>query len=194
MVPAQSESVAEHMREAVILAALVSSPSVIAEFESDIERMRCADGFHKTLRDIILRHPPDADRETINSEIARLIGPDALENLITQSHVAIIPCIRFPDDIEKVRLTVSEELAKLRASQGLDAEIADAVEDMVSAEDEGLTWRVSEAARAAEQARRSGQEDREEYEISENGARISRTEKNALDALLETIKSQKPHS
>jgi DNA primase len=38
---------------------------------------------------------------------------------------------------------------------------------------------------------RSGQEDKAEYELGENGARISLDERNALDALLASIKSQK---
>ena len=40
---------------------------------------------------------------------------------------------------------------------------------------------------------RHDQEDRVDYVIGENGARISREEKAALDALLNRIKEQKPH-
>jgi DNA primase len=55
-----------------------------------------------------------------------------------------------------------------------------------------VTWRLSEAARAADRATRSsGQEDKAEYEVGENGARIKRDERSALDALLDTIKYSK---
>ena len=101
--------------------------------------------------------------------------------------------MRQPGVPEKVRQTVAAEFAKLNAARGLNAEIAEAVEDLSGVADEGLTWRLTEAVKAADKARRSGQEDREEYEVGENGARISRHERNALDALLETIKTQKPH-
>lgn len=74
----------------------------------------------------------------------------------------------------------------------MDAEIAEAVEDMSGLADEGVTWRLSEAARAADQATRTGQEDRAEYDVGDNGARMSRDERSAFDALLDQIKYQKP--
>ena len=185
-------AVTEHLREAVILAALATCPQVIEDFESDIERMRCSDGFHARLRDLLLQCLGDAP-ETVASKISAQLGDTALENLLSQSHVAVIPCIRMPGDLEKVQMTVSEELAKLNAAQGLDAEIAEAAEDMGGIPDEGITWRLTEAAKAADLARRSGQEDKAEYEVGKNGARISRDERDAFNALLATIKSQKPH-
>ncbi|WP_227269787.1 DNA primase [Roseobacter weihaiensis] len=189
---AQSPDIAEHMREAVILAALAKCPQVIEGFEVELERMRCIDPVHAGLRDMLLRYM-SATPDDLRDKIAQAIGPDALENLLGQSHVAIVPCIRTPGDPEKVRMTVAEELAKLQAARGLDAEIAEAAEDLSGVADEGLTWRLSEAAKAADKALRSGQEDRAEYEIGDNGARISRDERSALDALLATIKSRKPH-
>lgn len=51
---------------------------------------------------------------------------------------------------------------------------------------------MSEAVRSADQATRSGQEDKAEYEVGENGARMSRDERSALDALLENITYEKP--
>lgn len=188
---AQSSAVTEHMREAVILAALALCPETTEGFETELERMRCSDPFHARLRDLILRYMSATDQD-LQVHIARDLGADALENLISQSHVAIVPCIRTPKNAEMVRMTVAEELAKLHAARGLDAEIAEASEDMDGLADEGITWRLSEASKAAHNALRSGQEDRAEYEIGENGARISRDERNALDALLASIKSQKP--
>jgi DNA primase len=181
----------EHLREAVILAALATCPQVIDAVEAGVERMRCADAFHARLRDVLLAKG-DASAEQMREEIARLCGEQALENLLGQSHVAIVPCIRTPGNPELVRMTVEDELAKLLAVRGLDAEIAEAEQDLVGPVDEGLTWRLSEAAQAAERARRSAREDRVEYEIGKNGARISRDERHALDALLQSIKGQKP--
>jgi DNA primase len=121
-----------------------------------------------------------------------LLGHDPLEKLTAQRHVAITPAIRNHGDTEMARMTVAEELAKLSAMRGLDAEIAEAVEDLASLADEGVTWRLSEATRAADKASRSGQEDRSEYELGDNGARISRDERNALDTLLGKIRYDKP--
>ena len=128
----------------------------------------------------------------LREKISDALGVDALENLTAQRHVAITPCIRNPGNTEMATMTVAEELAKLEASQGLSAEIAEAEEDMAGMADEGLTWRLSEAVRNADQATRSGQEDTAEYEVGENGARISRDERSALDALLGNIRYDKP--
>ena len=89
-------------------------------------------------------------------------------------------------------MTVAEELAKLEAAHGLTAEIAEAEEDMAGTADEGMTWRLSEAVRSVDQASRTGQEDKAEYEVGDNGARISRNERSALDTLLGNIKYDKP--
>ena len=176
----------EHLREGVILAALATSPQIIEEFESGLEMMACQDPVHRRLRDVLLRHG-HAGEEVLRTEIDRALGPDALENLLSQRHVAITPCVRKPGDTEMASLTVSEELAKLEAARGLDAEIAEAVEDLSGVADEGVTWRLSEAARAAEMAKRSGQEDKAEYEVGDNGAHISKDERSAWDTLLSTI-------
>jgi len=149
--------------------------------------MRCEHRDHAQIRDLMLRHlhePPAMLREKIYT----VLGEQTLENLTSQRHVAITPCIRSPGNIDMTRMTVAEELGKLEAVRGLDAEIADAVEDLTGVADEGLTWRLSEAARNADRAQRSGQEDTAEYDIAENGAHISRDERSAFDALIGSIR------
>jgi len=165
----------EHLREAVILAACVSCPDVVEKFESGLEGMSCFEPQHSALRDLILHNYPEG-REVLREKILSALGGHALENLLGQSHVAITPCIRQPGNAEITAMTIAEELAKLEAARGLDAEIADAVEDLSGVADEGVTWRLSEAARAADRAQRSGQEDRAEYMIADNGARLDREE------------------
>ncbi len=165
----------DHLREAVVLAACIACPEVVESFESSLESMACSDQQHYALRDLILRHYPDG-ADVLRERIIGALGGHALENLMGQSHVAITPCIRHPGNAEITAMTIAEELAKLEASRGLDAEIADAVEDLSGVADEGVTWRLSEAARAADRARRSGQEDKAEYMIAENGARLDREE------------------
>ncbi|MGJ5620500.1 DNA primase [Sulfitobacter sp. MF3-043] len=181
----------EHLRETVILAALVNCPQIIEDFESGLENMTFSDRTHATLRDLLLRHG-HAGEKVLRDQISSVLGPDALENLISQRHVAITPCIRNPGNVEMATMTVAEELAKLEAARGLNAEIAEAVEDLTGVADEGVTWRLSEAARAADRAVRTGQEDKAEYELGENGARMKRDERSALDALLDGIKYEKP--
>tara|TARA_R110002110_G_scaffold132616_12_gene314410 strand:- start:1191 stop:3155 length:1965 start_codon:yes stop_codon:yes gene_type:complete len=185
------DQAAEHLREAVILAALIGCPEILEDFERGVESMACRDADHAVMRDLILRHGHQG-AGVLREKISGALGPDALENLTSQRHVAITPCIRNPGNIEMATMTVAEELAKLEAAHGLTAEIAEAEEDMAGTADEGMTWRLSEAVRSVDQASRTGQEDKAEYEVGDNGARISRNERSALDTLLGNIKYDKP--
>ena len=83
--------------------------------------------------------------------------------------------------------TLAEEFAKLEASRGLDAELAEAEEDLSGLADEAVTWRLGQAAEARNKAVRSENEDRAQYDVGENGARLNREERDAFGALLERI-------
>ena len=170
---ASSPQATDHLREAVILAACISCPEVVEPFESGLESMACMDPEHGRLRDLVLRHAPDGV-QVLRERIAEVLGYDALENLMAQRHVAITPCIRKPGDIEITKMTIAEELAKLSAVRGLKDEVQDAADDLSGEADEGLTWRLAEAAKAADMAQRAGQEDKAEYVIADNGARLDR--------------------
>ena len=180
-----------HLREAVVLATVIATPQVLPEFESGLERMICADPELARLRQVVLRSSGDA-AASLHSEIIAALGPEALENLTALRHVAISPCVRNPGDLDLARMTLAEELAKLEAHRGLSAEIADAAEDLTGAADEAVTWRLSQAAEARNRATRSMQEDKAEYDVGDNGARINREERSALDALMERISYSKP--
>ena len=188
---AEDAHVTVHLREAVILAALICTPQVAEEFESSLENLACSDRDHAVLRDLILRHAQDG-KDVLREKIFGALGPDALDNMLSSRHLAIIPCIRTPGDADMARTTVAEELAKLRAAEGLNAEIADAVQDLAGAADEGVTWRLREAAATAADASRSAQEDKDEYATGDNGARVSRRELDAFDALMDKIRFTKP--
>lgn len=174
---------AASLREAVVLATCLVTPGVIAEFEGELEALVCADPVHAKLRDAMLAHLA-ATPEAVGSEV--------LENLISQRHVAICPAVRAPGNIELARLTVAGELAQLSAARGLDAEIAEAMDDLSGEADEGVTWRLSQAARTAQAASRSGQDDKTEYDVGANGARINKDDRSAWDTLLSTIEFSKP--
>ena len=186
MLVAAGDGVETRNRIAVILAALIGTPRVAERFERGLEMMDCTDPDHRAIRDIILRRYHDETCD-MRGEIVEEIGPHALENLFALRHVAINPAVRQPGDEEVAGMTLAEELAKLDAQRGWSAEIAEAVEDLAHGEDEALTWRLSQAAQARNTAMRSEHEDRAEYDTAENGARINRDERNALNALLDRI-------
>ena len=159
----------EHLREAVILAGIVTCPEIIEAFESGLESMRCRDHEHAVIRDMMLRHGHQGT-EVLRERICSVLGDDALENLLGQRHVAITPCVRNPGNIEMASMTVAEELAKLESARGLDAEIAEAVEDLSGVADESVTWRLSEAAKAVDKAKRSEDGSTGDFVRAKNGA------------------------
>jgi DNA primase len=106
---------------------------------------------------------------------------------MAQSHVAFTPAVRRAGDIDVARLCLAEEFAKLTARRGHAREIAEAVEDMGGVADEGLTWRLGQAAAAIDRSARGAQQAGAEYEVAENGARVNKEERNAFDQLLGKI-------
>ncbi|WP_420005614.1 DNA primase [Arenibacterium sp. LLYu02] len=174
------------LRQAVILATAITTPTVIPEFETNLGRMQCQDMEHAHLRDLILRYGIDAP-ERLRDEIAYALGPDALENLLSLRHVAISPCVRKPGDLDMASLTLAEEFAKLESVAGLHAELAEAEEDLHGLADEAVTWRLRQAAEARNRAIRSENEDKATYDMGDNGARLNRDERDAFGDLLKRI-------
>ncbi|WP_288942365.1 DNA primase [uncultured Roseovarius sp.] len=183
---AADEAAQTRLREAAILASLICTPEVFEEFESALEVMVCSDPEHDRLRELILRHAV-AGVETLHAQIEAAMGPEALENLLRLPHVALAPPVRHPGNAEMARLTIAAELAKLSSERGLSAEVSEAAEDLAGLADEAVTWRLGQAAEERQRALRNQTEDRVEYDLAENGARINRDEREQFDALLEKI-------
>ena len=174
----------EYLREAVILATLIANPAVAMEFEGALEQLHCRDHTHDDVHACLLRN---LGADDLRSVIVDALGPVVLENLMTHSHVAISPAIRRAGDNEIARMCLAEEFAKLNARLGHAREIEDAVEDLSGVADEGLTWRLAQASAALERAGRGDNDDKAEYAVHKNGARLKKEELSALDQLLEQI-------
>jgi DNA primase len=187
---AAGEDARTHVREAVILASLLCCPQLCDEFEDALEGMECTDPDHDRLRELILRYAPEG-ADVLRQRIEAVMGAEALERLWSQPHVAITPAVRRRGDTEAARMTIAEELAKLKAEVGWTAEVSEASEEIAGIADEAMTWRLGQAAETRNRAQRSQQEDKAEYEVGDNGARISRDERDAFDALLERINYSK---
>jgi DNA primase len=183
---ASSEGAEIQLREAAILAIAALNPHVVVQFEIELEEMECRDPDHAALRHAILRHAID-DPENLKDHIAETLGPEALENLLALRHVAVIPCVHKPGDVEKAQMTLAEELAKIKALRGLDAEIAEAEEELSDLADEALTYRLAQAAEERNRTSRSQNEDRAIFDVADNGARINRDEKDAFEAIMSGI-------
>ena len=172
----------DQLREAVILATLVRRPSLIPDFIADLERLETSQPEHEVVRQVLISIET---QET--AEIEQLCGAEALEKLNAPRHVRISPGMRSETPDDMAAMSVAEELAKLSARRGARREVEDALRDVEGLVDEGLTWRLGQAAEAVNNATRSGREDRTEYDLGPNGARVSRDEKSAFDALLNRI-------
>ncbi len=183
---ASSENADIQLREAAILAISILNPQVVIQFEHQLEEMDCYDPDHAALRGAILRHAID-DPDNLQEHIVQTLGPEPLENLLALRHVAVIPCVYKPGDVEKAQMTLAEELAKIKALRGLDAEIAEAAEELSDLADEAVTYRLAQAAEERNRTSRSQNEDRAVFDIADNGARINRDEKDAFEAIMSGI-------
>ncbi|MAM61004.1 DNA primase [Maritimibacter sp. UBA3975] len=189
LLAAASGQVEEVLREAVILATIITHPRLMQSFESAVERIDMATEEHAALQRVLLSHHTD-DSDALREKIQAEVGLRALEKLFALNHVQIAPPIRRPDDSELAALCLAEELAKLEASRGARREVDDAAVEIDALADEGLTWRLSEAVRVLDEARRGQGEDKGLFERADNGVLVAREEKDALDALLKQIEDQ----
>jgi DNA primase len=103
---------------------------------------------HDRIRAVLLSH---MDPESVEDRLRRA-EPQALDALMSRPHVMIAPPVRNRADTNLATLCLAEELAKLDAKRGTRREIEDAVEDLSGLADEGLTWRLSQAAAARHRA------------------------------------------
>jgi DNA primase len=171
-----SGPIEESLREAVILATLILHPALIHRFESALERLDLTGDDHDTLRQMILA---GADLPDLHHRIAQS-APTALDALLRRPHVAIAPPIRNREDDDLAALCLAEELAKLEARRGARREIEDAMEDMDGLPDEGLTWRLTQAAEARHRSEKSDRND--STDLGEDRAALSRHLQDLIDS------------
>lgn len=185
-----SGEVEEVLREAVILATLITHPELLERFEAPLERVEMATPDHRDLQRLLLSHVHDLS-DDLGEKIEREAGPGLIEKLFALNHVQIAPSLRHRDDRELATLCLAEEFAKLEATRGARREVDEAAEEIDALADEGLTWRLGEAARAREDATRGKGEDKGLFDRADNGVLLAREEKEALEALLRQIDYQK---
>jgi DNA primase len=94
---------------------------------------------------------------------------------------------RQPENVEMAKMTVLEELAKLASQRGLAAELKEVSDSAKDGLDETDIWRLGRAADAKNKASLSDTDDKAEYDLADNGARVNRDERSALDNLIGKI-------
>jgi len=176
----------DRLREAVILATLIRNPEILGRFETELEGLELSDPEFRAIRAVLL-NCIDVPLKSLETLITQETGTATLEKLFALSHVQISPAVRSPGDQDVAAMCVAQELAKLSARRGAVKEISDAMQDMGDVADEGITWRLTQAANTLNQAVKGQTEDTTEYERSDNGALVNKDERSALDDLLDKI-------
>ncbi|WP_172293578.1 DNA primase [Pseudoruegeria sp. HB172150] len=191
LLAATAGEIEDQLREAVILAVLLTHPALLPDFEDELDRLDCSLPDHARIRDAVLRHGGCEPNE-LKAKVVGETGADALEKLFTQSHIAVIPAIRHSSDVGAARQCLHEEFVKLGARRGAAREVSEAMQDIDRLADEGLTWRLTQAALAKERAEHGSSEDKTVYDTAPSGARMNREERSAFDALISNIQFTKP--
>ena len=189
MLAAAGGAIEEQLREAVILATLVTHPALTDEFAHAIEELDWKGEGHAALALGLLE---EADAPDPRAALEQKFGVAALEKLFSPAHVRIAPCIRNPGDTELARMCLAQDFAILSAERGAAREVAEAMHQLTGLADEGLTWRLGQASAARLRAAHNHETDKADFDIAPNGARLDRAERKSLDALLEKIDYHKP--
>ncbi len=154
-----NEATEEDVREAIILATLITHQSLIRRFESDLERLDFASDDHRTLCRVLLSDP------------AALPSCPALDALMARPQVRSAPPILNAKDAEFAKLCLAEDFAQLSAKRAARREVADGVEDLTGLADEGLTWRLAQATAARHRADQPNRND--SADLGENRSALS---------------------
>ncbi|AQS49090.1 DNA primase [Thioclava nitratireducens] len=169
--------VAEHLREAMILGICVTHPALIAEFEAELEAVPLRDETHDRLRHRMLMHVAAPAPEIAKNLYAEMAAD--LEKLLNLPHLRSAPPVRNAENLDLARMCLTEELAKLDAARAVREEVADAMEDLAGLADEGVTWRLAQAASLRHRAERSKLED--SSDMGEDQAALSATLQAMID-------------
>ncbi|MGR3434203.1 MAG: DNA primase [Shimia sp.] len=170
----------EVLRERMILGLALRHPVALAAAEDALDRIDFLGEGHAALAAAMLAH----GRHEGLAEACRDAGCGAaLESLAADRHLAIHPAARAGASDAVIRETLEEQIAKLTCERGLRDEMEEFAEG-IDVADERDTWRLDQAARAREKARRADVADATEYETAPNGAAVDRAERARLDALL----------
>ncbi|GFE63499.1 DNA primase [Litoreibacter roseus] len=173
---AQSTDVEERVREAVILAILISHPDLLPDFLGDLETLDLHGADHRALLSALLRHPDETDRDRLRNILEAEVDKRAIEKLFSLSHVQVVTAARPQTDRSFCIRALSDELAKLQARRLEIEGIDEATSEISGLPDEGLTWRLSQARGDLLDAERRGseQEDTDELDRGATAADLQR--------------------
>ena len=185
-----NDRVAQYIHEAVIVAAVLVCPAVLEDVGSLFEGVDFDDhNLNAMLR--LMVQSKNQTRSELEAQIATELGPQVIEKLFSAGHVRMAARFLDSDQTENARYTILEALGKLSSQKGLAAELEELQEAGEESLDETALWRLKEAAMAGQNALKAIQEDKVQYQMARNGARINRSEKDRFDEILGGISFRK---
>lgn len=152
------EGVEARTRLDIVLATLIVHPALVDRFEAQIEDLHPADPSHAACAHALLALAgmPAADRA---AALAATLDAGDLERLMAQPHVCCAPPVQRREETDLAALVLTQEFARLAADRAIRAEVAEAAADLDGLPDEGLTWRLQQAAAARHRALRLTDDD-----------------------------------
>ncbi len=143
--------------ESAILAGCLNHPAAALDFEDRLERMRFACPDLAELRDALLSALAEDGGEPAGSgglwdAVTRRLGRDPRETLYALGQLRANSRLGPQASPEVAVQAIDEELTRHAAAAGRRAEISEAEVELAGTADEGLTWRLRQAAEAAHSA------------------------------------------
>ena len=149
-----SDNIEVRLSEALLLAMIIRYPRFIAEFLEELQMVELQLADNQIILSSIIKNHHDCDEDDLENMLTEKLGAKIISRMFQLKYLKIAPALQSGSSDEKIRQSIIAELTKIKARQGIEREINDALEDLKVDPDEGITWRVSRAAEANNAANR----------------------------------------
>ncbi|MDB4080429.1 DNA primase [Amylibacter sp.] len=184
MLAIQSDETNWRLRESLILASAIKNQSAALKNESALERCPITTPdlvgiMNAILINLHIKKTDAGMSDSFEENIQNSLGYSPIDKLMKLKPLKKHPYLKNNTDPDLIQQTLEEELAKHVALIGAQNEIKEAEQDLTGLVDEGLTWRLQQAAMAKTKATRAIEE--EDSETDENSLEMSKNLQNMLD-------------
>ena len=184
MLAIQSDETNWRLRESLILASAIKNQSAALKNESALERCPITtpdlvEIMNAILINLHIKKTDAGMSDSFEENIQNSLGYSPIDKLMKLKPLKKHPYLKNNTNPDLIQQTLEEELAKHVALIGAQNEIKEAEQDLTGLVDEGLTWRLQQAAMAKTKATRAIEE--EDSETDENSLEMSKNLQNMLD-------------
>jgi DNA primase len=106
--------------------------------------------------------------------------------------VRIHPATKRVGDLEFASSCLSAEFDSLFTQKSYSRELRDGMNEMQGHVDEGLTWRLTQAAKSIDTSVRPDSDDTADFVKVENGSMLNKDERSVFGKLLENMQNARP--